>query len=182
MAEKDNDTALSSGVYADLQSLVKLQYEARGFSFLPKQPVHSILSGRHNSRLRGRGMDFEEVRHYQRGDDIRSIDWNVTARTGTPFVKIFEEERELTVMLVVDVSGHTPDYVSVAPGEEQLNVGVLEERILLRREAVFFAVAQRCYPVRIVLVNAPGQADEGVEVFLRLDRRDLDRLRRRAKR
>jgi len=104
MAEKDNDTAPSPGVYADLQSLVKLQYEARGFSFLPKQPVHSILSGRHNSRLRGRGMDFEEVRHYQRGDDIRSIDWKVTARTREPHTKVYTEERERPVLFIVDQS------------------------------------------------------------------------------
>lgn len=66
--------------------------------------VNEIFSGEYHSVFKGRGMSFAEVREYQYGDDIRSIDWNVTARTGTPFVKIFEEERELTVMLVVDVS------------------------------------------------------------------------------
>ncbi len=66
--------------------------------------VNEIFSGEYHSVFKGRGMDFAEVREYQYGDDIRSIDWNVTARAGTPFVKVFEEERELTVMLVVDVS------------------------------------------------------------------------------
>ena len=66
--------------------------------------VNEVFSGEYHSVFQGRGMNFAEVREYQYGDDIRSIDWNVTARTGTPFVKIFEEERELTVMLVVDVS------------------------------------------------------------------------------
>ena len=66
--------------------------------------VNEVFSGEYHSVFKGRGMSFAEVREYQYGDDIRSIDWNVTARTGTPFVKIFEEERELTVMLVVDVS------------------------------------------------------------------------------
>ena len=66
--------------------------------------VNDVLSGEYHSAFKGRGMNFAEVREYQYGDDIRSIDWNVTARTGSPFVKIFEEERELTVMLVVDVS------------------------------------------------------------------------------
>jgi uncharacterized protein (DUF58 family) len=66
--------------------------------------VNDVLSGEYHSAFKGRGMNFAEVREYQYGDDIRSIDWNVTARTGNPFVKIFEEERELTVMLVVDVS------------------------------------------------------------------------------
>jgi uncharacterized protein (DUF58 family) len=67
--------------------------------------VNEVFSGEYHSVFKGRGMNFAEVREYQYGDDIRSIDWNVTARNGSPFVKIFEEERELTVMLVVDVSG-----------------------------------------------------------------------------
>jgi uncharacterized protein (DUF58 family) len=66
--------------------------------------VNEVLSGEYHSVFKGRGMNFAEVREYQYGDDIRSIDWNVTARTGSPFVKVFEEERELTVMLMVDVS------------------------------------------------------------------------------
>ena len=66
--------------------------------------VNEVFSGEYHSVFKGRGMNFAEVRAYQYGDDIRSIDWNVTARTGTPFVKVFDEERELTVMLVVDVS------------------------------------------------------------------------------
>ena len=65
---------------------------------------NEVFSGEYHSVFKGRGMNFAEVRAYQYGDDIRSIDWNVTARTGTPFVKVFDEERELTVMLVVDVS------------------------------------------------------------------------------
>jgi uncharacterized protein (DUF58 family) len=67
--------------------------------------VNEVFSGEYHSVFKGRGMNFAEVREYQYGDDIRSIDWNVTARTGHPFVKVFEEERELTVMLLVDVSG-----------------------------------------------------------------------------
>ena len=66
--------------------------------------VNEVFSGEYHSVFKGRGMNFAEVRAHQYGDDIRSIDWNVTARTGTPFVKVFDEERELTVMLVVDVS------------------------------------------------------------------------------
>lgn len=63
-----------------------------------------IFSGDYQSAFKGRGMSFSEVRDYQYGDDVRNIDWNVTARTGDPFVKVFEEERELTLMLLVDVS------------------------------------------------------------------------------
>lgn len=69
-----------------------------------KGMVNDVFSGEYHSVFKGRGMEFSEVREYQIGDDIRTIDWNVTARMGHPFVKIFEEERELTVMLLVDVS------------------------------------------------------------------------------
>ncbi|GAB6281405.1 MAG: DUF58 domain-containing protein [Ignavibacterium sp.] len=67
--------------------------------------VNQLFSGEYHSVFKGRGMEFSEVREYQIGDDVRSIDWNVTARYGHPFVKIFEEERELTVILLVDLSG-----------------------------------------------------------------------------
>jgi uncharacterized protein (DUF58 family) len=67
--------------------------------------VNQVFSGEYHSVFKGRGMEFSEVREYQYGDDMRMIDWNVTARFNHPFVKIFEEERELTVMLVVDMSG-----------------------------------------------------------------------------
>ena len=66
--------------------------------------VNSLFAGEYHSVFKGQGMEFSEVREYQQGDDIRAIDWNVTARVGSPFVKIFNEERELTVMLVVDAS------------------------------------------------------------------------------
>ncbi|MEJ2053164.1 MAG: DUF58 domain-containing protein [Calditrichaceae bacterium] len=66
--------------------------------------VNEVFSGEYHSVFKGRGMEFSEVREYQAGDDVRTIDWNVSARIGHPFVKIFEEERELTVMLLVDVS------------------------------------------------------------------------------
>src|SRR5664280_3409167 len=67
--------------------------------------VNQVFSGEYHSVFKGRGMEFSEVREYQFGDDIRNIDWNVTARFGHPYIKIFEEERELTVMLLVDMSG-----------------------------------------------------------------------------
>jgi uncharacterized protein (DUF58 family) len=66
--------------------------------------VNDALAGQYHSAFKGRGMEFEEVRQYHVGDDVRSIDWNVTARTGEPYVKVFREERELTVMLMVDIS------------------------------------------------------------------------------
>jgi uncharacterized protein (DUF58 family) len=90
------------GVYADLAELVRLKFRTRGFSFLPRQPVHSILAGRHASRLRGRGLNFEEIRRYLPGDDIRNMDWHVTARTRKPHVRVYTEEGDLPVLLVID--------------------------------------------------------------------------------
>ncbi len=81
-----------------LKRVRKIEIKTRGLS-------NQIFSGQYHSAFKGRGMAFSEVREYQRGDDVRTIDWNVTARTGNPYVKVFEEERELTVMLLVDVSG-----------------------------------------------------------------------------
>jgi uncharacterized protein (DUF58 family) len=76
----------------------KIEIKTRGLS-------NHIFSGQYHSAFKGRGMTFSEVREYEYGDDIRNIDWNVTARFNKPFVKIFEEEREMTVMLLIDVSG-----------------------------------------------------------------------------
>lgn len=83
----------------------KIEIKTRGLS-------NHIFSGQYHSAFKGRGMTFSEVREYQYGDDIRNIDWNVTARFHRPFVKIFEEEREMTVMLLIDVSGSN-DFGSV---------------------------------------------------------------------
>ncbi len=69
--------------------------------------VDDVLAGTYHSTFKGRGMEFEDVREYQPGDDVRAIDWNVTARTGVPYIKRFREERELTVMLMVDLSEST---------------------------------------------------------------------------
>lgn len=76
----------------------QIEIKTRGLS-------NNIFAGQYHSAFKGRGMAFSEVREYQFGDDVRDIDWNVTARFSKPFVKVFEEERELTVMLMIDVSG-----------------------------------------------------------------------------
>lgn len=81
-----------------LKKVRKIEIKTRGLS-------SQIFSGEYHTAFKGRGMAFSEVREYMPGDDIRSIDWNVTARFNHPFVKVFEEERELTVMLLIDVSG-----------------------------------------------------------------------------
>lgn len=81
-----------------LKKVRKIEIKARGLS-------SQVFAGQYHSAFKGRGMAFSEVREYQYGDDVRDIDWNVTARFHRPYVKVFEEERELTVMLLVDVSG-----------------------------------------------------------------------------
>lgn len=90
------------GVYADLDDLVRIQFSSRDFSFKPQQPVTSVLSGRYASRLRGRGLNFEELRRYLPGDDIRTMDWKVTARTRAPHVRVYTEEKDRAVLLLVD--------------------------------------------------------------------------------
>ncbi|QDU80055.1 hypothetical protein Pla110_17770 [Polystyrenella longa] len=96
---------MSARISISLDEMVLLKADARGFSFLPRQPVSSLLSGRHASRLRGRGLAFEELRHYHPGDDIRLIDWKATARLRSTHVRVFNEERERPVLFVVDQRG-----------------------------------------------------------------------------
>ena len=79
--------------------------KVRKIEIRTKALSHQIFAGEYHSAFKGRGMAFSEVREYQYGDDVRSMDWNVTARLRSPYIKVFEEERELTVMLLVDVSG-----------------------------------------------------------------------------
>ncbi len=79
--------------------------KVRKIEIRTKALSHQVFAGEYHSAFKGRGMAFSEVREYQYGDDVRNMDWNVTARLRAPYVKIFEEERELTVMLLVDVSG-----------------------------------------------------------------------------
>lgn len=81
-----------------IKKVRKIEIKTRGLS-------KNIFAGEYHTAFKGRGMTFAEVREYQYGDDIRSVDWNVTARFGHPYIKVFEEERELTVVLMIDVSG-----------------------------------------------------------------------------
>lgn len=90
------------GVYANLDDLIRIRFRARDLSFKPLQPASSILAGRYASRLRGRGLNFEELRRYLPGDDVRTMDWKVTARTRSPHVRVYSEEKDRSVLLVVD--------------------------------------------------------------------------------
>jgi uncharacterized protein (DUF58 family) len=96
-----------------LKKVRKIEIKTRGLS-------KHVFSGQYHSAFKGRGMAFSEVREYQYGDDIRNIDWNVTARFNHPYVKIFDEERELTVMLLIDVSGSNEFGTNKLMKEEQM--------------------------------------------------------------
>lgn len=89
-------------IYVDVQSLRALADPSRAISLLTRQASQSLLSGRHASRLRGRGLNFEELRAYLPGDDTRAIDWRVTARTGTPHIRVYSEERDHPSLVLVD--------------------------------------------------------------------------------
>jgi len=95
-----------------LKKVRKIEIKTRGLS-------RNIFAGQYHSAFKGRGMAFSEVRDYQYGDDIRDIDWNVTARYNRPYVKVFEEERELTVLLMIDVSG-SRDFGSVSVMKKEI--------------------------------------------------------------
>ncbi|MEO0585493.1 MAG: DUF58 domain-containing protein [Bacteroidota bacterium] len=104
-----------------LKKVRKIEIKTRDLS-------NQVFSGGYHSAFKGRGMSFSEVRTYQYGDDVRNIDWNVTARMDEPFVKVFEEERELTVMLLVDVSGSTFFGTQQnAAGEDRIKQDVIAE-------------------------------------------------------
>ncbi|MDQ2075621.1 DUF58 domain-containing protein [Marinimicrobium sp. ABcell2] len=90
------------GAYCELSSLCQLRFAARDMNLFSRTPARSQLSGGLRTRIRGRGMDFEEVRLYQAGDDVRTIDWRVTARTQVTHTKIFREERERPIFMILD--------------------------------------------------------------------------------
>ncbi|MFJ4156606.1 DUF58 domain-containing protein [Pseudomonas sp. NPDC089752] len=89
-------------VYASLGQLMAFEHRVRGLSFLARQPLASILAGSHASRLRGRGLSFDELRRYIPGDDLRHLDWRASLRFGKPFVRTFTEERDRPTLLLVD--------------------------------------------------------------------------------
>jgi len=95
---------MSQGVHINLDELIGARFAAQRMRFAPRVSARAARGGAHASRFRGRGIDFDEVRAYQPGDDIRAMDWRVTARTGKPHTKLFHEERERPVLFAVDFS------------------------------------------------------------------------------
>jgi uncharacterized protein (DUF58 family) len=93
-----------SRIYVDKKALINLRLKTRGFSLSASQPVNSILAGKHASRIRGRGLNFAELRQYRIGDDIRSMDWKVSNRLRKPYVRVYDEEKERQVYFLIDQS------------------------------------------------------------------------------
>lgn len=98
----NTDASLDTRIYTPYSRLVKLQSQVQAFSLLPHLMAQSAMSGRHSSPFRGRGLNFEELCHYQLGDDIRNLDWKVTMRTGKPHVRIYTEEKDRNFILCID--------------------------------------------------------------------------------
>ena len=105
-----------------LKRVRKIEIKTRGLS-------NEIFAGKYHTAFKGRGMSFSEVREYRLGDDVRDIDWNVTARSQRPHIKVYEEERELTMMLVVDVSG-SRTFGSTERTKQQLITEILNNVIV----------------------------------------------------
>lgn len=108
-----------------LKRVRQIEIKTRGLS-------NNIFAGQYHSAFKGKGMSFSEVREYQYGDDVRDIDWNVTARYNKPFVKVFEEERELTVMLLIDVSnrdGYRPCEDAMSLKESLASIGMTTVKV-----------------------------------------------------
>ncbi|MFT5578119.1 MAG: hypothetical protein ACI9WS_000871 [Paraglaciecola psychrophila] len=97
-----NSATEESRVYSSVAALLKIRQRAKGFSYLPKKALANLLSGRKRASIRGRGLDFEELRNYRPGDDVRSIDWKVTNRSGRPHVRVYSEEKDRPVVALVD--------------------------------------------------------------------------------
>lgn len=99
---KNKAEEIDPRIACSLNKLLSLKEKAIGFSFLPKYVPTSKLSGRHGSKFRGRGINFEELRSYKVGDDVKSIDWKVTLKTGSPHIRVYSEEKDRNVILCVD--------------------------------------------------------------------------------
>ena len=100
---KSKDATLDPRISASFKDLFGLQKQAKGFNFMSSNNAGTVMAGRHQSKFRGRGMNFEELRNYQKGDDIRTLDWRVTLRTGKPHVRAYTEEKDHQIVLCIDL-------------------------------------------------------------------------------
>lgn len=101
---RSDERNFDSDITLTTEDLIRQRLSARRINLTARTPVSSVIAGVHSSRFRGRGVDFLESRNYEVGDDIRDMDWRVTARTGKPHTKVFQEERERPVLAIVDIS------------------------------------------------------------------------------
>ena len=164
--KNDSENAASSAGASSLAARV------RRVEIKTRRVVNDMMVGAYHSQFKGRGMDFEELREYIPGDDVRSIDWNVTARIRRPFVKNYREERELTTYLVVDVSGsgdfgsgHVTKREFAAEVAATLAVSVIggrreRPRIAARARIVRKASGNRSRPVHAALLSTCPFFDE----------------------
>lgn len=151
---------LDARLYCDYSKLVRLQGQAEAFSLLPNLKAGSALSGRHSSIFRGRGLNFEELRHYQLGDDIRNLDWKVTMRTGKPHVRSYTEEKDRNVMLCIDQrSGMFFSSVDTMKSVVAADIAALcAWRILKDGDRVGFSVAD----TRAIINNKPQRSQNSL--------------------
>jgi uncharacterized protein (DUF58 family) len=193
-----DEAPLDAGVYVDLEHLIGLEQKGRKISLLPRQPVHSLLSGRYASRMRGRGLNFEEIRDYRTGDDVRSIDWKVTARLQSPHVRVFNEERDRQGLLVVDqrlsmffgtrraMKSVTAAEIAAVVAWRILNVGDRVGGIVFNDHTIDQVRPQRSrrivlqYLTKLVAQNQALGVGRGITRDAAMLNRALDRIRRVA--
>lgn len=177
---KPTHAPISEGIdprlYCDYARLVRLQAQAESFSLLPHLRAGSALSGRHNSLFRGRGLNFEELRHYQLGDDIRNLDWKVTMRTGKPHVRSYTEEKDRNVIVCVDQRSamffaSTQVMKSVVAAEVAAMCGwrVLKDGdrvgfVIASHQALFHAKPQRSQNVLLSQLKHLSRANQSLSV------------------
>ena len=136
------------GIHLSASELIALKPRCNALSLPMKSPAASALAGAYRSRFRGRGVDFVESRNYLPGDDIRNMDWRVTARTGKPHTKIFQEERERPVLIVVDANPSL--YLVRACGSSQSQQDSLQHRVHGLRYGVVTGLAPSCLHLTVI--------------------------------
>ncbi len=167
---------LDPRLYCDYARLVQLQAQTNAFSLLPHLKTGSALSGRHGSLFRGRGLNFEELRYYQPGDDIRNLDWKVTLRTGRPHVRCYSEEKDRNVIICVDqrsamffasvevMKSVVAAEIAAVCGWRALKDGDRVEFIIISDRALLYNKAQRSQNDLLMQLKHLSQANQRLTV------------------
>ncbi len=163
-------------LYCDYARLVSLQAQSDSFRLLPRLKSGTTLSGRHNSLFRGRGLNFEELRHYRPGDDIRNLDWKVTLRTGRPHVRSYTEEKDRNVIICIDqrsamffasvqmMKSVVAAEVAAMCGWRALKDGDRVGFIIAANNALFYSKAQRSQNDLLKQLKRLSQANQSLNV------------------